>query len=52
MESLDYLELKEAKGATVEESLWLGLKGVKQYSGLVTVDFSGFDPILPFVKKF
>lgn len=40
MESLDYLELKEAKGVTVEESLWLGLKAVKRYSGFVTVVFS------------
>lgn len=40
MESLDYLELKEAKGVTVEESLWLGLKAANRYSGLATVGFS------------
>ena len=51
MESLDYLELKETKGVTVEESILLELKVAKGHYSLVLVGSSGLDPIFPLAKN-
>lgn len=50
MDSLDYLELKEANGVIVEDSLWLGVKGSKGHSGLV-IDISGLGPVFSLMKN-